>query len=73
MATRSANVLFSLEDLKFSTCDPINFKKGLMLPPKKFVMDRFYSSREKELKLRGKYRGLRQTVISELAHELQEA
>ena len=36
-------------------------------------MERFYSLREKELKLRGKYRGLRQTVISELAHELQEA
>ena len=73
MATRSANVLFNLEGLQFSACDPINYTKGTMLPSKRFVIERFFTLRQKEQKVGGKFKGLRNRVVTDLAHELQEA
>ena len=73
MATRSANVLLNLEDLKISVCDPVDFNKGTMLPSKRFVLERFLTLRQVEQKAGGKFKGLRKSVINDLAHELQEA
>ena len=73
MTTRAAKVLFTLEDLKINVCEAIDYTKGTLLPSKRFVIERFCTLRQLKQNDMGKFKGLRNEVITELAHELQEA